>query len=107
MNMIFRFIEICFFKASPADIPNSHWLMKISLLVYLIINVILTRIENNWDVSLFSSLTDMVVMMIVAWLLLQFRGFTGRYQQTVTAMAGVGSVYWAVLVFLLCIFLAR
>jgi len=92
MNIIFRFVEICFFKASPADIPSSHWLMKISLLVYLTMNVFITRIDNNWDVSLFSSLTDMLVMIIVAWLLLKFRNFSDRYQQTVTAMAGVGSV---------------
>ena len=91
MNIIFRYIEICLFKASPADIPSTHWIMKFSLLAYFIIGVVISRIDQNWDVSLFSSLTDTLVMIVASLLFLQFRGVKARFQQTVTALAGTGS----------------
>jgi hypothetical protein len=90
MNIIFRYIEICLFKASPADVPNSLWLMKMTLFFYFVVSVLITQIEYGWKISLFSSLAEMMVTILVAWLLLQFRGFTARFQQTVTSLAGIG-----------------
>lgn len=86
-----RFFDICLFKAGPADVPASHLLLKITLLLYFVVGVVISRIDNDWDVSLFTSLTDMLVMIIAVWLFLQLRGFKARYQQTVIAMAGAGS----------------
>ncbi|HHA18146.1 MAG: hypothetical protein DRQ39_08295 [Gammaproteobacteria bacterium] len=91
MNIVMRFVEICLFKAGPEDVPVSHWLLKITLLMYFIVGVVISRIDSAWDASLFTSLTDILVMIVVTGLLLQFRGFKARFQQTVTAMAGAGS----------------
>ncbi len=91
MNIAMRFVEICLFKAGPEDVPSSHWLLKITLLIYFMVGVVISRIDSAWDASLFTSLTDMLVMIVVIGLLLQFRGFKSRFQQTLTAMAGTGS----------------
>jgi hypothetical protein len=91
MNIAMRFIDICLFKAGPADVPSSHWLLKLTLLVYFILGVIVSRLDSAWDVSLFTSLADVLVMMVFIWLILSFRGLQKRYKQTLTAMAGVGS----------------
>lgn len=91
MNIAMRFIDICLFKAGPADVPSSHWLLKLTLLVYFILGVIVSRLDGAWDVSLFISLADMLVMMVFVWLILSFRGLQKRYKQTLTAMAGAGS----------------
>ena len=91
MNIALRFFDICLFKAGPADVPSSHWLLKLTLLVYFILGVIVSRLDSAWDVSLFTSLTDVLVMMIFIWLILTFRGLQARYKQTLTAMAGAGS----------------
>jgi len=91
MNIIFRYLEICFFKASPADVISSHWIMKLTLLAYFMIGVAISRIDQSWDISLFSSLTDLLMMILFTWLLLRLRGFDPRFQQTVTALAGAGS----------------
>jgi hypothetical protein len=91
MNIAMRFVEICLFKAGPEDVPSSHWLLKITLLIYFMVGVAISRIDAAWDISLFTSLTDMLVMIVVTGLLLQFRGFKSRFQQTITAMAGAGS----------------
>jgi hypothetical protein len=53
--------------------------------------VIVSRLDSAWDVSLFTSLADVLVMMVFIWLILSFRGLQKRYKQTLTAMAGVGS----------------
>ena len=91
MNIAMRFIDICLFKAGPADVPSSHWLLKLTLLAYFILGVIVSRLDSAWDVSLFTSLADVLVMMVFVWLILSFRGLQKRYKQTLTAMAGAGS----------------
>lgn len=91
MNIAMRFINICLFKAGPADVPSSHWLLKLTLLVYFILGVIVSRLDSAWDVSLFASLADVLVMMVFVWLILSFRDLQKRYKQTLTAMAGAGS----------------
>ncbi len=91
MNIAMRFIDICLFKAGPADVPSSHWLLKLTLLIYFILGVAASRLDSAWDVSLFTSLIDVLVMMAFVWLLLSFRGLQARYKQTLTAMAGTGS----------------
>lgn len=90
MNSAFLFFNICRFKAGPADVPNSHGLLKITLLVYFMLGVGINRVDVNWQVSLFASLADTLMMVLVIWILLNIRGLQARYLQTVTAMAGTG-----------------
>ena len=92
MKLFIRFIDICLFRAGPADLPSSHWLMKVVLVSYFITGVMVSKIESPWNASLLSSLTDMLLMVLVSWLLLKLRGLLKRYQQTVTAMAGSGTI---------------
>lgn len=91
MNITMRFVNICLFKAGPENVPASHWLLKMTLMMYFIMGVVISRIDSSWVVSLFTSLTDILVMIVVTGLLLQFRGFKSRFQQTLTAMAGAGT----------------
>jgi len=91
MKILQRFIDLCLFKAGPADLPASHALMKITLLVYFILGIAVNSLDSDLNTSLFVSLADVVVMMIATALLLKFRGYQTRYIQTLTAMAGTGS----------------
>lgn len=104
MKLILRFIDICLFKSGPADIPASHWLFKLSLIIYFIIGVIVSRVDSNWEISLFTSLIDLVVMIAFTAILLKSRGMLNRYQQTVTAMAGAGSCLGIVAIPVLVLF---
>lgn len=90
MNIALKFVDLCLFKAEPDDVPASDGLMKITLLMYFIIGIAISRIDSAWDVSFFISFADLLMMMAVISALLYFRGFQARYQQTVTAMAGAG-----------------
>lgn len=91
MEIILRFIDICRFKATPANIPASQFLLQTSVIIYFILGIMMGRLSDDWSVSLATSVSDLFVMIIVTSLLLKMRGFQARTQQTITAMAGTGS----------------
>lgn len=93
MLVLQRFIQICLFRAGPADLPMSRWLFKLAILGYLLVGTAVSHVDNAaLLVNLVASLADTVLMMLTCWLLLWYRGLGARYLQTVTAMAGAGSV---------------
>lgn len=92
MNLITRFLDICFLKAGPQDLPNSTWLMKFSLVVYFALAVISQLLEYSLSMSLAAAIAELILMMLIVAILLQLRGYSERFNQTVTAMAGTGTL---------------
>ncbi len=90
MNIVRSYIDLCLFKASPADLPVSQWLLRLTLLAYFIIGTGIGLIDSPMKISVASSLADTVMMMAALWLMLNFRGMLNRYQQSLTALAGAG-----------------
>ena len=90
MTIIHRFFDICLFKAGPADLPASRLLLQLVLLSYFLLGIVISLMDDKLSVSIFTSLADLLVMIAVIGLLLKFRGFQARFQQTLTAMAGAG-----------------
>lgn len=88
MVIVLRFLEICFFKAGPADIPASTWLLKFSLLGYFMISVVVNSFENGFFISISGAIVEVLVLLIVMNVLLQLTRYSHRFQQAVTAMAG-------------------
>jgi hypothetical protein len=92
MNIILRFFDICLFRSGPDELPDSKWLKYITLIVYFSIGVPIGNFDSDWNIAVWASLADMMLMILVVWLVLYVRGFMGRYNQTITAMAGTGSI---------------
>lgn len=90
MEIISRFIDMCFFRAAPSDVPASPSLLTITLLSYFVLSVLINLLDLAWGVGILVSFIDVLIMLVVVKLLLQFRGFQSRYQQTITALAGTG-----------------
>lgn len=84
-------MEICLFRQGPADIAASDNLFKLSLLVYLLVGLVVNLLDGSWQMSLWVSVTELILMLAFAGLLLKLTGKLPRYQQTVTALAGTGS----------------
>jgi len=63
-----------------------------SLFIYLVLSVAINRLDSDLNTSLFVSLAEVFLMMAVTGLLLKFRGHQSRYNQTLTALAGTGSL---------------
>jgi len=92
MNTILRFVDLCLFKAGPADVPASQSLLRMSLFIYLALSIAINRLDSDLNASLFVSLAEVLLMMTVTGLLLKFRSHQSRYTQTLTALAGTGSL---------------
>lgn len=92
MILLQRFFQICLFRAGPADVPSSYGFLKIVCLIYFAVGVLVSRIDQNWSLSLAGSFADTCLLLVVCWLLLYYRGFSTRFIQTATAMAGTGSL---------------
>jgi len=92
MILLQRFFQICLFRAGPADLPASHWFMKLVCLIYFCVGTLVSCVDYDWQVSLISSFADTMLMVLVCWSLLSLRGLTDRFNQTLTAMAGTGSL---------------
>jgi len=92
MNIILRYIDVCRLKAGPADMPASNKLLKATLLAYFLLGVGISRIDSTWDVSVVGSMADTLFMIAAIGLMLNFKGLSARYQQTLIALAGAGII---------------
>lgn len=92
MVLLQRFFQICLFKASPADLPASHWLLRLTCVIYFAVGTLVSHVDHPWSASLAASLSDTLLLLAVCWLLLYFRGLSGRFLQTSAAMAGSGAI---------------
>lgn len=90
MNIASRFFDLCFFKIGPEDMPSSTGILKLTLFIYFVLGVIISRIDSSWNESLLTSLTDLVYMSVAVGFLLNIKKHQIRYQQTLMAMAGAG-----------------
>lgn len=92
MILLKRFFQICLFKAGPADLPTSPWLLKLVCLVYFSVGVMVSHIDHPWQASFAASLADTLLLLVVCWLVLYLKGLLSRFTQTATAMAGTGAI---------------
>lgn len=92
MNSIRAFVEICLFRQGPADLAASDGLFRTSLLIYLLVGLAVNMLDGGWQMSLWVSMTELVLMLLFATAVLRLADKLARYQQTVTALAGTGSL---------------
>ncbi|MGA7799338.1 MAG: hypothetical protein WCC36_00870 [Gammaproteobacteria bacterium] len=85
-------IDLCLLRAGPQDLPASEVLLALALLAYLAVNVALSLLSWPLRQALAVSLTDLLVLSLFAWAALQWRGKPARFRQTLTALAGTGTV---------------
>jgi hypothetical protein len=104
MKIIEYFIALCLFKASPADMPASSWLLKLSLLGYLIVGVFVGLTNADLTTSLFTSLADTLVLALFTWSVLSVKQLTIRFVQTYTALLGAGACIGLVAIPVLSLF---
>jgi len=92
MKLILKFIDICLFKAGPEDIPANNQLLQWALLTYFVVSVLINQIDMSFRVSIWTSLSELVVLMAFLYTLLRVNGYLLRYRQSLIALAGTGSL---------------
>lgn len=66
--------------------------MHLVLLAYFCVSVLINQIDMSLRISLWSAVSDLLILMTFLYLLLRLNNFVPRYQQTLIAMAGTGSL---------------
>lgn len=92
MKVIQRLIDICLFRSGPESLPANNQLMQLVLSTYFVISVVVNQIDMSLRISLWIGLTDLIVLMTFLYVLLRMNNFLPRYQQTLMALAGAGSL---------------
>lgn len=102
--LLLRFIDICLLRAGPQDIPTSSVLMLLSITVYCTVGFFLYLVNADLIHALILTGVDIVLMAGLAYVILWVRMLTTRYVQTLTALAGTGTllamIAWPVLYWL-------
>ena len=90
--LFFAFFDICRLVKGPQDIPESKNLLFLCLLLYGVISIVLAALSQEIDKAVLSGLIEVALIMLFSQALLQIRGKTSRWTQTVTSLAGTGII---------------
>lgn len=86
------FVEICFLKRAPQDLPNSAILLAIMLVAHTVTSILLnTVVLDGWS-ALFAGIIDTLLVSILTGTILYLHSFTARIVQTLSAMTGTGAI---------------
>jgi len=100
MNQIFlRLLDIMRLRAGPQDMPPGWGFTVLFTLVYVGEGIFADRILNETDGAP-RSLIAVSIQFLAALMLLSARNLSARMPQTLTALAGTGSLFGALSIFL-------
>ncbi len=62
MPLIKLFLDICFFKKGPRDVPASSLLLGLAVLAYLIVGVVLLGLERDWSGAVVEAVVEALML---------------------------------------------
>lgn len=86
------FFDICRFQRNPQDIPSSLTIKNLTLALYITLGFFVTAIHETLAISLVTVFVDTALMLSLAYISLWISGLNDRILQTITALAGTGSI---------------
>ncbi len=86
------FLDICLLRKGPQDMPASVALVKMCLLAYGLSGLLVLLISTPAPVALLQILLDMVLLSGLLYLGLILRRRPKRFEQTLSALTGTGSL---------------
>jgi len=92
------FLDICLLRKGPQDLPKSTVLLALSLILYAMIDVLLTVQSRSFTDALIMSFVDVVFLAGVTALILRQHQCLDRLLQTMTALFGT-SVLLGIFIF--------
>jgi len=85
-------LQQCLLRRAPQDDPLSYSALQWSLAAYVVMDLLQARTSSDWPVSLGMTLLDTLVMVLFAWTVLLLMKKSARLVQTLTALAGTGTI---------------
>lgn len=89
------FWDICLLRKRPQDVPASEDLLKLTLLTYAgsgLLAILLSLQQAGVGTALLLTLADVALLAALTYAVLYMLGYLARFTQTLTALAGVGTL---------------
>ena len=92
MQLITFFWGLCTLKTAPQDLPASSFLLGLVLPVYFATSLVVAMLQWPVSTAILAALLDTALLTMLTRLLLWVRLLSGRFLQTLTALAGSGAL---------------
>lgn len=86
------FLDICLFRRGPQDVPPSEMLLRLCLAAYGLSYLLLLLIDVDPPTALLLVVVDLLLLIGLAQAALTLNGYRDRLLQTLTALAGTGTL---------------
>ena len=86
------FLDICLLRKGPQDLPKSSVLLTLCLILYTVLDVLLTVQTRPFTDALLVSLVDVGFLLVVTAIILRQHRYFERWGQTMTALCGTGVI---------------
>ena len=86
------FFDICLLRKGPQDLPKSSVLLYLSLILYMVFDVLLTVQARPFEDALLVSFIDVGFLLGVIFFILKQHHYLDRWVQTITALCGTGVI---------------
>ena len=91
--MLRLFFDICLLRANAENVPASRVLLIMSVLAYFVLSLGITFIEGNLSKIVAVILVGFILVIALAQVGLWIRSSMNRSVQTITALAGTGTIF--------------
>lgn len=92
-TILMSFFNMCRLRAAPQDLPYSTFLMTTALTAYFLAGLGIALAEQEFGPALLTGCVDVALLVALARLPLWITNHGARAVQTVTALAGTGTVF--------------
>lgn len=92
LKILNLFVDICFFRRGPQDLPASQTILLASVAAYAASGLLVLPTEMPFSIRFLHTGTDVLLLFGLTWLLLTLRGMLARLPQTIGALAGTGTL---------------
>ena len=80
-------------RAGPQDLPSSTFLLRVLLALNILVGTLASLPLSGFDRAAMEVILDIVLLAILLYAGLQWRGLTGRFAQTFIALMGTGIIF--------------
>ena len=85
-------VDICLLRATPQDLPTSRVLLGLVLVIYTGVSFLISSTSAGTSTALQIALLDALVLIGFIAVILYLMNLRPRFTQTLTALAGAGSL---------------
>ena len=90
--LVKTWLDLCLLRKGPQDLPASGFLLGLSLGCYAIISLLVAAPSSGFTIAVQLALVDTGMLIAFVTALLYLQSKTGRINQTLSALAGSGSL---------------